>query len=49
MGKPIPLSLDYDGSGLRRVARDSEDAVQVRRLVSIRRAPRHGDFRLRGR
>jgi transposase len=35
MGKPIPLRLDHDGSRLRRLARESEDAAQVRRLLAL--------------
>ena len=30
MRKPIPLRLDYGAAGLRRIARQSEDADQVR-------------------
>ncbi len=35
MGKPIPLRLDHDGSDLRRLARESDDADQVRRLLAL--------------
>ena len=35
MGKPIPLRPDYDAAGLRRIARESDDADQVRRLVAL--------------
>ena len=35
MGKPIPLRLDYDAAELRRIARESEDADQVRRLLAL--------------
>ena len=30
MGKPIPLRPDYDAALLRRIARESDDAEQVR-------------------
>jgi transposase len=35
MRKPIPLRLDYDAAPLRRIARESEDAGQVRRLLAL--------------
>ena len=35
MRKPIPLRPDYDAAGLRRIARASEDADQVRRLLAL--------------
>jgi len=35
MRKPIPLRPDYDAAGLRRIARESEDADQVRRLLAL--------------
>jgi len=35
MGSPIPLRSDYDAGQLRRVARDSKDADQVRRLLAL--------------
>jgi transposase len=35
MRKPIPLWQDYDAAQLRRIARDSEDADQVRRLLAL--------------
>jgi transposase len=35
MRKPIPLRLDYDAALLRRIARESEDAGQVRRLLGL--------------
>jgi len=35
MGKPIPLRPDYDAAGLRRIARESDDADQVRRLLAL--------------
>jgi hypothetical protein len=35
MRKPIPLRLDHDAAGLRRLARASEDAHQVRRLLAL--------------
>ena len=35
MRKPIPLRLDYDGTRLRRIARESEDGSQVRRLLTL--------------
>src|SRR5882672_8029805 len=35
MRKPIPLRPDYDATGLRRIARASEDADQVRRLLAL--------------
>ena len=35
MRQPIPLRLDYDAAGLRRIARESEDADQVRRLLAL--------------
>ena len=35
MGRPIPLRPDYDAAQLRRIARDSKDADQVRRLLAL--------------
>ena len=35
MGSPIPLRSDYNAGQLRRIARDSKDADQVRRLLSL--------------
>jgi transposase len=35
MRKPIPLRPDYDAAGLRRIARECEDADQVRRLLAL--------------
>ena len=35
MRKPIPLRLDYDAVRLRRLARESENADQVRRLLAL--------------
>src|SRR5690348_472049 len=35
MGQPIPLRPDYDASGLRRIARASDDAGEVRRLLAL--------------
>jgi transposase len=35
MGQPIALRLDYDAARLRRIARESEDADQVRRLLAL--------------
>ena len=35
MRKPIPLRPDYDATRLRRIARESEDADQVRRLLAL--------------
>ena len=35
MGKPIPLRPDYDAAGLRRIARESDGADQVRRLLAL--------------
>jgi transposase len=35
MRQPIPLRPDYDAAGLRRIARVSEDADQVRRLLAL--------------
>ena len=35
MGRPIPLRPDYDATLLRRLARESEDADQVRRLLAL--------------
>jgi transposase len=35
MRKPIPLRPDHDAAGLRRVAREVEDADQVRRLLAL--------------
>jgi transposase len=32
---PIPLRPDYDAASLRRIARESEDAKQVRRLLAL--------------
>jgi transposase len=35
MGQPIPLRADYDVTRLRWIARESEDAGQVRRLLAL--------------
>ena len=35
MRKPIALRSDYDATQLRRIARESEDANQVRRLLAL--------------
>jgi transposase len=35
MRKPIPLRLDHDAAGLRCLARASDDADQVRRLLAL--------------
>src|ERR1700755_1644507 len=35
MGHPIALRPDYDAARLRRIARESEDADQVRRLLAL--------------
>jgi transposase len=35
MRKPIPLRLDFDAARLHRIARESEDARQVRRLLVL--------------
>jgi transposase len=35
MRKPIPLRPDYDATRLRRIARESEDGNQVRRLLAL--------------
>ena len=35
MRKPIPLRPDHDAAGLRGLARASEDADQVRRLLAL--------------
>ena len=35
MGQPIPLRQDYDATRLRWIARGSEDADQVRRLLAL--------------
>ena len=35
MRRPIPLRLDYDAAVLRRIARDSQDPDQVRRLLTL--------------
>jgi hypothetical protein len=35
MGQPIALRQDYDATLLRRIARESEDADQVRRLLAL--------------
>ena len=35
MRKPLPLRHDYDAAALRRMARESADADQVRRLLSL--------------
>jgi hypothetical protein len=35
MRKPIPLRPDYDATRLRRIARGSEDADQVRRFLAL--------------
>src|SRR5215469_11941537 len=35
MRQPIPMRADYDAPRLRRIARSSEDADQVRRLLAL--------------
>jgi hypothetical protein len=35
MGQPLALRQDYDATLLRRIARESEDADQVRRLLAL--------------
>ena len=35
MRQPIALGPDYDATQLRRIARESEDADQVRRLLAL--------------
>jgi putative transposase len=35
MRKPIPLRPDYDAAALRRLARESDDADHVRRLLAL--------------
>jgi transposase len=35
MRRPVPLRVDYGAAGLRRIARESEDADQVRRLLAL--------------
>ncbi len=35
MATPIPLRADFDGFSLRRLARESEDANQARRLLAL--------------
>lgn len=35
MATPISLSSDYDGPGLRGLARQSKDADQTRRLLAL--------------
>ena len=35
MRKPIALRADFDAASLRRIARESEDADQVRRLLAL--------------
>lgn len=35
MATPVPLRDDYDGDALRRLARASTDANQVRRLTAL--------------
>lgn len=35
MGAPIPLRDDYDAATLRRLAKESEDANQTRRLLAL--------------
>jgi transposase len=35
MSHPIPLRADFNASGLRRLARDSKDASQARRLLAL--------------
>ena len=35
MRKPIALRPDYDAAQLHRIARESEDADQVRRLLAL--------------
>jgi transposase len=35
MSTPIPLRTDFDGAGLRRLARETKDASQARRLLAL--------------
>ena len=35
MGQPIALRQDYDAARVRRMARESADADQVRRLLAL--------------
>ena len=35
MATPIPLRADFDGPGLRRLARETRDANQTRRLLAV--------------
>lgn len=35
MSHPVPLRRDFDAAGLRRLARDSRDANQARRLLAL--------------
>lgn len=35
MRRPIALRTDFDAASLRRIARESEDADQVRRLLAL--------------
>lgn len=35
MATPIPLRVDFDGLGLRRLARETKDANQARRLLAL--------------
>ncbi|BDA85021.1 hypothetical protein Sa4125_25630 [Aureimonas sp. SA4125] len=35
MATPIPLRTDFDGPGLRRLARETKDANQARRLLAL--------------
>ncbi len=35
MAAPIGLREDFDGPGLRRLAKQSKDAAQVRRLLAL--------------
>ena len=35
MSIPVPLRQDFDAAGLRRLARDSKDANQARRLLAL--------------
>ena len=37
---PIPLRSDFDAARLRRIARETEDARQVRRLLALHRSGR---------
>ena len=35
MGTPIPLRSDYNGDALRHLAKQTNDATQARRLLSL--------------